>query len=105
MKTLRERLIEAIENLKEDDTLHLNNMAKAMVNLFNKTCHYDYETEQYNEDELQNFRKLLKQKGNIEIESPESSDSSWIVTFEDGSKLYMGNPHQEAFTAFVYEKK
>lgn len=105
MKTLRERFIEAVKNLKEDDTLHPNNMAKAMVNLFNKTCHYDWESNQYNEDELQNFRKLLKQKGDVEIECPESFDSSWIVTFEDGSKLYMGNPHQEASTPFVYEKE
>ena len=51
---------------------------------------------------LRAFRRVLNRKGGYIEECPESYDSSRIYTFRDGSRARLGNPCQEAFTAFFY---
>ena len=48
------------------------------------------------------FRRALNRKGVYAEECPQSYDSSRIYTFRDGSRARLGNPCQEAFTAFFY---
>lgn len=49
------------------------------------------------------FRDKVKQKAlTIWDVCPESFDSSWEITFRDGSKAILNNPHQEAFCAGFY---
>jgi len=44
---------------------------------------------------------VLPKSARVEIDCPESYDSSWNVTFQDGSKVYIANPAQAAFAAWV----
>ena len=44
---------------------------------------------------------VLPKSARVEIDCPESYDSSWNVEFQDGSKVYIANPAQEAFAAWV----
>ncbi len=53
---------------------------------------------------LREFRKGLE--GNsISVNCNRSSDPSWEVEFEDGSRMMFGNPFAEEFSPFVYELK
>lgn len=49
---------------------------------------------------LSNFRKELKERSLMIYEThPESSDSTRIYTFEDGSGIVLDNPIQDCFAA------
>ncbi len=51
---------------------------------------------------MEGFRRLLSRKGVYVEECPASYDSSRAYSFRDGSRGYLGNPRQKAFTAFFY---
>ena len=78
------------------------NIAEKMEVVF-KRLPYDDETDTI--VGLREFRRTLNRKGVFIEECPESCDSSRIYTFRDGSMAKLGNPCQEAFTAFFYTKK
>ena len=54
---------------------------------------------------MRKFRQKCWKKGDFYEDCPESFDSSRIYIFLDGSRGYLGNPCQEAFTAFFYAMK
>lgn len=74
-------------------------IAQKMQAAFNRLP-YDDETDTI--DGVREFRRTLNRKGWYVEDCPESCDSSRIYTFRDGSRAYLGNPCQEAFTAFFY---
>lgn len=78
------------------------NIAEKMAVVF-KRLPYDDETDTI--VGLRKFRRELNRKGGYIEECPESCDSSRIYTFRDGSRAKLGNPCQEAFTAFFYTIK
>ena len=45
--------------------------------------------------------EALPTTARVEIDCPNSYDSSWDVTFQDGSRAYVANPWQEVFAAWV----
>ena len=45
--------------------------------------------------------EVLPKSARVEVDCPESYDSSWDVEFRDGSRAYIGNPWQEVFAAWV----
>lgn len=46
--------------------------------------------------------QMIKGRGaKIGPTDPRSCDPSWEVTFPDGSRCRVGNPHQEVFSGFV----
>ena len=78
------------------------NIAEKMAIVF-KRLSYDDETDKI--IGLREFCRKLNRKGGYIEECPESCDSSRIYTFRDGSRAKLGNPCQEAFTAFFYTIK
>lgn len=59
-----------------------------------------------NQDQLNDFRKKAFSLAIKKInDCPQSCDPSYDLFFEDGSKLYLANPYQEAFIAFAYTKE
>ena len=68
-----------------------------------KMLPYNEETDKI--EGLRYFRRKLNRKGVFVEECPESCDRSRIYTFRDGSRAKLGNPFQEAFTAFFYTLK
>jgi hypothetical protein len=49
-------------------------------------------------------RYALSAAKSIKVECPDSGDSSLTLTFDDESKLYIGNPAQQYYAGFtVYE--
>lgn len=77
-------------------------IAEKMEAAFNRLP-YDDETDTI--VGLRDFRRAINKKGTYTDECPESYDSSRIYTFRDGSRARLGNPCQEAFTAFFYTLK
>ena len=55
----------------------------------------------YGEEWYSLIKKARTEAVNEEEECPESCDSSIILTFEDGSSIYVGNPKQSCYDGFI----
>lgn len=55
----------------------------------------------YGEGWYKLIKKARNEAVNEEEESPESYDSSLILTFKDGSTVYVGNPKQYCYDGFI----
>lgn len=72
--------------------------AKRFENRFNRALNFS-------SDEFYSWLALFRDEIRLNSEevirtSPESYDSPWDITFNDGSKGYLGNPYQRAFDTF-----
>lgn len=53
-------------------------------------------------DLLEEFCQMKGVNPRIIEDCSESADSSWHVTFPDGSYMYLANPHEAYFTSFMF---
>lgn len=74
-------------------------IAESIINEYNAlSCD---ESGFYGDDWYALIKEARNEAVEEEEECPESYDSSLILTFEDGSSIYVGNPKQYCYDGFI----